>query len=155
MNEIEGASAPAQDDPKPDPAAVVPWEIRLSFALRLTHLGAGVAAAALLMAGALIFRGLVVASGVSLAPAPADLGFATRAAVVASLTIGYTIGVWRWIAREQYRDLAEATGDRAEPFIHRIPVANLRRSRWAGVLFFALLIEGPTSSRERIRESRG
>lgn len=138
---------------KTEVPGLIPWEIRLGLALRLSPLATGLVVAAVLVSGALVFRTLVLASGLALEPGPTDLDFATRVALVASLTIGYTIGVWRWIAREQYRDVAEAIGeavaleiDRHEAIVHEVPAAYVRRSRWAGlagVVFFVCTVEGP------------
>jgi hypothetical protein len=139
-----------------EPRAIV-WEVRLGLALGLSALLWGALVAGLLVAGALVFRGAVLASGVELAGGKLSvgLGFATRVALVASLTTGYTLAVWRWLVRSQARDFQVATGPGGGPhpatdeaLLHEMPVSVVRRSRWAGlagILLFVCFIEGPNA----------
>lgn len=129
----------------------VPLEMWPSIVLRLPPLVWGGLVAGVLIVGALLFRLLIVRSGLDLENAPADTGFATRVALVASLSIGYTLGVWRWVSAAQFRDLSELGvlpegSDTETGFIQGFPPEQIRRSRLAGVCgvaFFVALIEVP------------
>jgi hypothetical protein len=148
------AGTAARDDAE---ARGIVWEVRLGLVLGLPALAWGGLVAGLLIGGALVFRGSILASGVELAEGgpPVGLGFATRVALVASLTIGYTLCVWRWLVRSQLRDLELAAGRRRDPAahldeqrLHEMPLSFVRRSRWgglAGVLIFVCFIEGPNA----------
>ncbi len=138
--------------PEPSvPRALVPLEIWPSLALRLSPFVWGAIVAAVLIAGALLFRALLdrVASGVP--DMGADAGFATRVALVASLSVGYTLGAWRWVSISQYRDFLElgVPPEGNDPkFAYSISLDHLRRSRLAGavgIAFFLMIVELPAA----------
>ena len=133
------------------PRSFVPLEIRPSLALRLSPLLWGALVAGVLIAGALLFRALLAHAALDAPDSPADIGFATRVALVASLSVGYTLGVWRWGSASQFRDFAELGlrpegGDPESGSLHAVSRDQLRRSRLAGasgVAFFFAIVELP------------
>lgn len=128
----------------------VPFEIRIG--LWLPPFAWGALVAACLVAGALLFR--FAAGRVELGHAPASLGFATRAALVAALSFGYTLAIARWVAIGVHRDhqelgLVDPGRDprRDEAAIHWHMREDLVRSRWAGlagIVLFVATVEVPT-----------
>ncbi|MGH0030637.1 MAG: hypothetical protein ACQGVC_12660 [Myxococcota bacterium] len=135
------------------PRTVVPLEVRAPVALGLSPLATMLATSALGIGGALVFAFLMRRAGLPEDPT-ATLGFATRVAVVASLTLGYTIAVWLWMAREQHRDFVELgvehdwiDGEEDPRSLYALPAGQLSKSRLAGlagVFFFVGIIEVPT-----------
>ena len=131
--------------------STIPWEVRIG--LWLPTVGWGLFASAILIAAALAFRWLFPdRPGASY---PIGLGFATRAALVASITIGYALASWRWISVATFRDLQRLglvdpaiDVEREEWLVHCNPIEVLRRSRLgglAGIAFFVFLIEIPSA----------
>jgi hypothetical protein len=131
--------------------STISWEVRLG--LWLPTVGWGLLASAILIAGALAFRWLFPERDGS--SFPIGLGFATRAALVASITIGYALASWRWISVATFRDLQRLglvdpaiDVEREEWLVHCNPIEVLRRSRLgglAGIAFFVFLIEIPSA----------
>lgn len=132
------------------PKFVVPLELRPALALNLSPFVWGGLVAGVLVLLALVFRALVARLGIDPQSAPADIGFATRVALVASISIGYTLGASRWVFEAQTRDYQEldiplGDGEAARGPLEVTP-EQLRRSRLAGcagVAFFLLTVEGP------------
>lgn len=129
----------------------MPFEIWPSLALRLSPLAWGSIVAGLLTIGALVFRALMERADVQIIDAPIDLAFATRVALVASISTGYTLGVWRWINASVVRDLDElgvlpVTEATNPDLIYAVEPERMHRSRLAGlagVCFFVATIEVP------------
>jgi hypothetical protein len=129
----------------------IPLEIRAG--LWLPPVAWGLFVTGLLAAGALVFRSAV--SGADLAPAPANLGLATRAALVAALSFGYTLAAGRVIAIAAAVDLqqlgalpADFDPREDEARVHLWAPHVLRRSRWAGlagIALFVATVEGPSA----------
>jgi hypothetical protein len=131
----------------------VPLEMRPSLALRLSALTWGGLVAGLLIAGALVFHTLMERAALDPGDGPVDLGFATRVALVASLSVGYTLAVWRWISAAQSRDFIELGllpegSDEDLALIYSVSPAQLRGSRLAGlagIAFFVGTVEIPSA----------
>jgi hypothetical protein len=133
-------------------APMVPLEIRAPVALGASPLATAGVAAALGIAGAVLFASVMTRFGLEGGGSVTTLGFATRVAVVASLSLGYALGIWLWTVREQHRDFVElgieedAGQDPAS--LYPIPAGPLRASRragLAGVAFFVATIEVPNA----------
>ena len=103
------------------------------------------------MAGALVFRWLVGPQVQEAADVP--LGFATRAALVAAILLGYALAATRYGVVTSYRDLQgfgledqEVDAEHPERSLFSLSPAGLLRSRLAGlagVLFFVVTVEVP------------
>ena len=129
---------------------IVPLEIRPSLRLGLSPWAWGLLVAGTLMAGALVFRAMAEPLGIQEGTAPADIDFATRVALVASASIGYSLAVWRWVSAAISRDF-DALGlidhDGTDDPMLAVPPEILRTSRLAGlagIAFFVSTIEVPT-----------
>ncbi len=134
----------------PRVAPVAPLELRLGLVLpTLLH---GAAAAVVLFLGSVAFR-LWSQQWMDPNIGPASHGFATRAALIASLSIGYTLIAWRWVPRAHMRDLVEAglvpeseLGVSETRIVGGTP-EQVRTSRMAGLVgiaLFVVLVEAPT-----------
>jgi hypothetical protein len=126
-----------------------PWEIALGLWLGLGPVGTGILVAGVLASGALLFHWLV-ASGVVEVDEFVALGFATRAALIASVATGYVFFATRFGAVGGYRDfLALGLTREVEldsPVLFELPsevVWGSRRAAWIGVAFFLLTLEIP------------
>lgn len=128
----------------------IPFEIALGLRLGLGPVGTGVAVAAGLSAGALLFHWMVASGAVALEEI-VPLGFATRAALIASLGTGYVFFATRFGAIGGYRDvqalgLAPAAAPDDEAMLYAAPadvVERGRRAAWVGVAFFVVILEVP------------
>lgn len=128
---------------------IVPLEVRPSLSLGISGLAWGALVAGVLVVGALIFRALMARAALDPNVSPVDLGFATRVALVASISTGYSLATWRWVGASvsrDYHELGVAPIDGQAP-IHAVSRESLRGSRLAGlagVAFFVSTIELPT-----------
>jgi hypothetical protein len=133
-------------------APVVPLEIRAPVAWGAGPVTTAFMAAGIGILGAVLFASAMERFGAEGGDSVTTLGFATRVAVVASLSLGYALGIWLWTVPEQHRDfvelgLEEDSGQNAAS-LYLIPVGPLRASRragWAGVAFFVATIEVPNA----------
>ena len=140
-------------DPEGEAAAQEPATILLEGRLGLhwKPLWLALVVAGVLFGGAVVFR--LVAARFGASQETIDLDFATRAALVASAGTGYALAAVRWVGVESFRDLqalglrdAHVDPVREPQRVLGAPLAEMRRSRWAGlagILFFVATIEVP------------
>jgi len=133
----------------PEPPRQIPFEIALGLQLGLGPVATGFLVAGFLSAGALLFH-WAAASGAIALEEFAPLGFATRAALIASLATGYVFFATRFGAIGGYEDV-QALGlappgepESDEMYLAPADVAvRSRGSGFLGVLFFLFILELP------------